>query len=165
MKRYFYFPLIILSMLLALTGCGGSDDPDTPVTPPVEILGFTPMTSAESWFEKAEAVQSLGYDPQVMVVIFALDNLPYLCGTNDVVAAFVGDQCRYAAHVFPFEGKLLGSIVMYRTETDGTKPLSFSIRCHNFLKKGYFTSQPITFETNETIGSLNAPAHLSWVTK
>lgn len=163
MKRYLYFPIIILSMFIALTGC--SSDDDTP-NPPVVRKGFTPLASADSWFVNAKSLQDQGYDPQVMVVIFSLENLPvdYAdCSTDDVAAAFVGDQCRYAVSVQTLDGKKYGSVVMYRVDSDEGKPVSFSIRYYSEKLKGYFTSNPITFATNETLGTLSAPAKLSWI--
>lgn len=165
MKRYFYFSLIILSVLTALTGCGGSDDPDLPIVPPVVDKGLIPLASADSWFEQAEAQQSLGYDPQVMLVIFSLDNLPVGCSIDDVVGAFVDNKCRYALSVQTYEGKMYGSIVMYRIDSDGSDPLTFNIRYYSQKEKGYLVSTPVSFEADGTLGSFSKPIHLSWITK
>lgn len=165
MKRYLYFPFIILSMLIALTGCCKDDDTPTP-EPPVVIKGLTPLASADSWSVDAKSLQEQGYDPQVMVVFFSLENLPvdYAdCATDDVAGAFVGDQCRYAASVQTLDGKKYGSVVMYKVEADGNTPVSFNIRYYSKKMKGYFTSAPITFVANETLGTINVPARLSWM--
>lgn len=166
MKKHLYFSLIILSMFLALTGCSnddsGTSNPPTPPTPPVVIKGLTPLASAEPWFGEAEASQQLISDPQTMVVFFSLEDLPVECSTDDVSAAFVGDQCRFAVNVETYNDKLYGYVVMYQTVADGSASLSFNIRYYSEKAKGYFTSKPITYVTNETIGSLGQPAHLSW---
>lgn len=163
MKKYLYFPFLILSMFMALTGCS-SDKEDLPVPPsPVDNKGFTPLASANSWITDAAAFQENGYDPQVMAVFFSLENLPVAGSANDVVGGFVGDQCRYAASVQPFGDKLVGCVVMYRVDADGSNPLSFNIRYYSKKEAGYFTAKPITFETNGTLGSLTNPARLSWI--
>lgn len=163
MKRYLYFPFIILSMFIALTGC--SKDDETP-EPPVVTKGLTPLASAESWIVDAKSVQEQGYDPQVMWVFFSLENLPvdYAdCSTDDVAAAFVGDQCRYAISVQTLDNKKYGSVAMYKADADGNTPVSFNIRYYSQKMKGYFTSAPITFVASETLGTLNVPARLSWI--
>lgn len=164
MKKYLYFPFIILSMFMALTGCS-SDDEELPVPPPVVIKGLTPLASANSWITEATAMQQKGYDPQVMVVYFSLKNLPVAASASDLVGGFVGDQCRYAASVQPFGGDLVGCVVMYRVDADGSNPLSFNIRYYSKQAAGYFTAKPITFETNGTQGTLTDPAHLTWITE
>lgn len=156
MKKYLYFPLIILSVLMALTGCS-SDEENTSSS-----KGLVPLASADSWISDALTTQDQGYDPQVMVVIFSLDNLPVECSAEDLAAAFVGERCRYTANVQTYEGKEYGSIVMYRMESDGNKPLTFNIRYYSNKEKGYITSMPITFVSDETLGTLSAPANLSW---
>lgn len=155
MKRYLYFPLIILSVLIALTGCSKDEDQ--------RVKGLTPLASTESWFESAKSSQSQGYDPQVMVVIFSLDNLPVDCTVEDVSAAFVGEQCRYAVSTPTIEDKMYGLVVMYRLDAEGNAPLSFNIRYYSQKEKGYFTSKPITFVSNQTLGTLSTPISLSWV--
>lgn len=156
MKKYLYFPLFILSVLMALTGCSKDDDNTS------SSKGLVPLASADSWIEEARSVQAQGYDPQVMVVIFSLENLPVECSAEDLAAAFVGDQCRYTATVQNYDGKEYGSIVMYRMDNDGSIPLSFSIRYYSEKEKGYITSKPVTFVSDETLGTLTHPAVLSW---
>lgn len=165
MKKYLYFPFIILSMFMTLTGCS-SDKEDLPVPPPpVVIKGLTPLASASSWITEAAAMQQKGYDPQVMVVYFSLENLPVAASANDLVGGFVGNQCRYAASVQPFGNELIGCVVMYRVDADGSNPLSFNIRYYSKEEAGYFTAKPITFETNGTLGTLTEPARLTWITE
>lgn len=164
MKKYLYFPLFILSVLVALTGCHKDyEEPPTPPEPPVVVKGLTPLTSADAWFADAKTLQDKGYDPQVMVVRFALDNLPTEITTEDVAAAFVGDQCRYASVVQPYEAQTYGRVVMYRTNADGDSSLSFTIRYYSQKQKGYYTSAPIEFVTNGTLGTLPKLAQLTWV--
>lgn len=163
MKNYLYFPILLLSMFMALTGCSSNED-DTPLpSPPIVIKGLSPLASADSWITDAAALQQKGYDPQVMAVYFSLENLPVASSDNDLVGGFVGDQCRYAASVQPFGNKLIGCVVMYRIDADGSNPLTFNIRYYSKKEAGYFTAKPITFETNGTLGSLADPARLTWI--
>lgn len=158
MKKYLYFPFIILSMLIALAGCSKYDVD----LPEPTIKGLTPLAS-NTWVSDAKSQQDKGYDPQVMIVIFSLDNLPVPCSTEDITAAFAGDQCRYAVKVQTYQGKMYGNVVMYRNDTDGNNLLSFNIRHYSNKEKGYFTSTPITFVPNETLGSITEPYNLNWV--
>ena len=166
MKKYLYFPLLILSVLMVLTGCssddGGNGGNGGNGGSSLPILKFAPLASADSWIQQAESTQALGHDPQVMVVIFSLDNLPAGCSVDDLAAAFVGDQCRYTAKVQTYEGKDYGTVVMYRLSSGDNTQLTFTIRYYSQQKKGYYTSTPITFVSDETMGELKAPATLSW---
>lgn len=153
--------MIILSMYIALTGC--SKDNDDAPKPQVTSNGIISLASAESWFYDAKALQDLGYDPQVMVIIFSLDNIPTECSTEDIAAVFVGDQCRYAANVQTYNGKPYAAVVVYRTVSDGSQPLTFSIRYYSKKEMGYFTSTPFSFETDETLGTLTNPTTITWM--
>lgn len=163
MKKYLYFPIIILSMLFALTGC--SEDRMTQKPSPVKptIKGLTPLASADSWITEAKALQDKGFNPQIMAVLFSLENLPVECSTDDLTAAFTGDQCRYAVNVSTHEGKKIGYVAMYTIESDGNNPVSFNVRYYSQKEKGYFTSKPIVFVPNETLGTMSVPATLTWV--
>lgn len=179
----FHASLAALLVFMAggvLAGCGNSDEPDAPGTPPADDPPV-PETGAPTWTVAAEAdcpvaptweagypegtderpswqLPDLNVFPTSMSAVISLpDNLqPYADSDADVMGAFIGGECRGLAFAAPSGGKTLWFIVI---KADDNESRNVELRYFNSrLRRVYSADDGVAYTVNGSYGNLTAPA-------
>lgn len=100
-----------------------------------------------------------------MVVYMTNASLPAITklANGDIVAAFVGEECRGVWTCSDYNGQATDIVLtVYEKETDANGATSFVVRYYSTLSKGYYESEPIRFASNQILGHVAQPYVPTW---
>lgn len=170
MKKTILYTFLTLTLVGAgmLCSCRDNDDPVTPTPSPApsdstvvkkdSVKATLTQCERPSWANQSETYFSAMY-------MYILDNsLPegLAIGENDIIAAFIGDECRCATQPYKdADGTLRYDICIAGEEADADN-VQVVIRYYSAAKGGYYTTDSLTYQDQVILGSATAGYELTW---
>ncbi len=158
--RKIFSRLLILAGILLLAGCSKDDfnNEEEPVTPPVpadydnlrDSLGTA--TRPTDWIPVAEL------DPtSIQLLTITEKELPTDITAEDLLAAFVGSECRAVSEVDTVEDKTLSffSMVIQSALEQSDTEQNVQLRYYSLHNRRIYIADEFPFVPGEILGSLN----------
>ncbi len=136
-------------MALAFTACKPEVDCVTSNPYDMAVYGTCVFGDKPSWV----TVGNLSLSQ--MAVMVDQYGVPAAVQENDLLAAFVGEECRGVVSAFKdAENKWRFNLVVFATSSDtDLSKLQFTLRYYSTAQGGTYTSQPIPYQDNAILGS------------
>lgn len=154
MKTNYFLTILSLAALALLPGC--HDDPEpapTPVDRPQWSIDYTGQDTEPTWTD--EVPQSGKYQFSMTASVTLSDYLERFADDRDIIAAFVGDECRGAVKSQVYEGERLFLLHI----RGGVESRKVSLKYYSARNRRIYQCRELfDFEPNESYGSLTQPA-------
>lgn len=158
MKKTLY-TLCILAITCMMAGCSNDDNSVTPIVPNEKTEDYDNLRDSIGTATRPDWVAISATDPtNVQTITITSAELPTILEAEDVLAAFVDEECRAVAYPKrEANGKTAFSlVVMGRIDEDATIPIDLELRYYSLHNKRIYISGKIRFRPGETLGSLNS---------
>lgn len=151
----------MLFSVATLMACSSKDEGDTPSKPDEPTNTPTLVQCDAPQWTPADGLVPFGGMVIYMSDASLASNVELTQG--DVVAAFVGDECRgvFAPEVAP--GKATDIVLtVLEKESDVPGSTNLHIRHYSTLAHGYYESAPIAFSSYQALGRIDSPYVPVW---
>jgi hypothetical protein len=159
MKTNRLITLILLTLALSTTLWSCKDDEPAPPQLPTVVerpswsIDFTSNDSRPAW--EAEQPPQGKYQFSMTAAVTLSDYLSQFADEDDLLAAFVGDECRGAVKPIEYEGRYLFLLHFRGNSSESDK---VSLRYYSAANKRIYECKELFgFEPNATFGSIAQP--------